>query len=329
LTASSFDVLIIGCGQIGSRHLQGLSKVKNFINITVLDPNIESLEIARKRFNEMPINNKIHSINFISNFNKIKSFYDVGIIATNAEKRREAIDRLFSIAKIQNLILEKVVFQSRVDFEDVLKVIKHKNIKAWVNCPRRTYPFFKFLKKETCSAKKIVIKISGNNWGMACNTIHYLDLFSFLTNELSFQINVDNLDSTVQKSKRRGFFEIKGKILVTSKFGNHEMELVDNDKNDNIFKQSIKLDNKEYLIDSVNRIINYKVSSEQDYKSMLFESPMQSELTGKIVDSILNKKEPGLTTLEESYYLHKPMLESFNFYFSKIFKKNISYCPIT
>lgn len=322
-------MLIIGCGQIGSRHLQGLSRVKNFINITVLDLNIESLEIARKRFNEMPINNKIHSINFISNFNKIKSFYDIGIIATNAEKRREAIDRLFSISKIQNLILEKVVFQSCVDFEDVLKAIKHKNIKAWVNCPRRIYPFFKFLKKETCSAKKIVIKISGNNWGMACNTIHYLDLFSFLTNELSFQINVDNLDSTVQKSKRRGFFEIKGKILVTSKFGNHEMELVDNDKNYNIFNQSIKLDNKEYLIDSVNRTINYKVSSEQGYRSMLFESPMQSELTGDIVDSILNKKEPGLTTLEESYHLHKPMLGSFNFHFSKIFKKNISYCPIT
>ena len=49
-------IAIIGAGQLGSRHLQGLTKIKQDIHITVIDPNPSALEIARQRFVEMPEN---------------------------------------------------------------------------------------------------------------------------------------------------------------------------------------------------------------------------------------------------------------------------------
>ena len=42
-------IAIIGAGQIGSRHLQGLTKIKQSINITVIDPNPAALKMAKKR----------------------------------------------------------------------------------------------------------------------------------------------------------------------------------------------------------------------------------------------------------------------------------------
>ena len=40
-------IAIIGAGQFGSRHLQGLAKIKQNIHITVIDTNPSALEIER------------------------------------------------------------------------------------------------------------------------------------------------------------------------------------------------------------------------------------------------------------------------------------------
>ena len=57
-----YNVAIVGAGQLGSRHLQGLSKVNININISVVDPKKHSLQLARSRFNEMRLNDNILSI---------------------------------------------------------------------------------------------------------------------------------------------------------------------------------------------------------------------------------------------------------------------------
>ena len=59
-----FRLLIIGAGQLGSRHLQGLSKINNDIEIAVVDPNRDALELAHNRYEEMPSNSHIHSVDY-------------------------------------------------------------------------------------------------------------------------------------------------------------------------------------------------------------------------------------------------------------------------
>ena len=50
-----FNLAIIGSGNIGSRHLQGLSKSKYKSIIHVIDPSLHSLEISRKRISNLKI----------------------------------------------------------------------------------------------------------------------------------------------------------------------------------------------------------------------------------------------------------------------------------
>ena len=78
---------------------------------------------------------------------------------------------------------------------------------------------------------------------MACNTIHFLDLFSFLTREKDFEVNIEKLDSVLLNSKRKDCYEISGNITIISNEG-HEMTLFDDVKKNISFQESIFLDEK-------------------------------------------------------------------------------------
>ncbi len=45
-------IAVVGSGEIGSRHLQGLAKSKNKLSLYVVDSNNDSLELSKKRYNE-------------------------------------------------------------------------------------------------------------------------------------------------------------------------------------------------------------------------------------------------------------------------------------
>ena len=57
-------ILLVGCGEMGSRHLQALAKIELPVKIWVVDPNSDSLKTGKKRFDEIPNNTNIHSIKF-------------------------------------------------------------------------------------------------------------------------------------------------------------------------------------------------------------------------------------------------------------------------
>ena len=57
--------------------------------------------------------------------------------------------------------------------------------------------------------------------------------------------------------------------------------------------------------------------------------PYQSDLTAKQAEQIFDTGDSYLTSLEESYLLHKPMLAAFNLHLSSILNKQVTVCPIT
>ena len=61
-------ILLIGCGEIGSRHLQALAKIEFPVKIWIVDPNLNSLKVGKKRFNEML---KSGAIQEVKNFKKL------------------------------------------------------------------------------------------------------------------------------------------------------------------------------------------------------------------------------------------------------------------
>ena len=58
----SFDVLIFGCGNIGSRHLQGLLKT-NKVRLFVVENNKKSLETSKERISEFKNKNLVKFYN--------------------------------------------------------------------------------------------------------------------------------------------------------------------------------------------------------------------------------------------------------------------------
>jgi len=68
------NIIIIGCGQIGSRHIQSLSNLEYPLNIQLVDPSKDSLRIAKNRFFEV-CNNKDNS-KFIKLYQNIDEIID-------------------------------------------------------------------------------------------------------------------------------------------------------------------------------------------------------------------------------------------------------------
>ena len=89
-----YNILLVGSGQLGSRYLQGLSRINNDLEIFVVDPNLNALSIAKDRFEEMTKNTFSHSVNYYQDFNELGNEFDLGIIATNAEDEERLQSRI-------------------------------------------------------------------------------------------------------------------------------------------------------------------------------------------------------------------------------------------
>src|SRR3990167_7964952 len=101
-----FNVYIIGAGQIGSRHLQALKKVRISLNITVIDPSEQSLSTARKRYEETPAGICSHTLNYLRKIPGGQNI-NLAIIATTSNIRAKVIRDILKKNQISYFILEK------------------------------------------------------------------------------------------------------------------------------------------------------------------------------------------------------------------------------
>lgn len=137
-------VAIIGAGQLGSRHLQGLLKSKSEQVIYVLDPSESSLKISRNRAQEIKNN---HNLLFITDWNKLPNYLDLVIVSTGANVRSKVVSKLLTDFKVKNLILEKVLFQDLKSYSEINNLINKTKTPTWVNHPRRMFNHYQEIKK--------------------------------------------------------------------------------------------------------------------------------------------------------------------------------------
>lgn len=53
----------------------------------------------------------------------------------------------------------------------------------------------------------------GGDWGLGCNAIHFLDLLTFFTRKVDFELDISHLDSEIRVSKKERFVEFTGFLL--------------------------------------------------------------------------------------------------------------------
>lgn len=321
------NITIIGAGQLGSRHLQALASLVTPLNINVLDPAKESLELAKSRFEEVNSNFK-GTISYCSRMDDLDEDIDIAIVATNSKIRRKIIEDLVSKKNVKYLVLEKFLFMNLDDYDIVERLLKDKGVKTWVNCPRRMYESYRGLRQQIDGP--IVFTAEGVNWGMGCNSIHLLDIFAFLTGETELIEGQSFLDKEIISSKRDGYIEFTGSINLYSRKGDlfHISSYKDGER-----PFSIKIETKSgfwILNDSKgeNRFFGKENNWEGSLDIQL--SPFQSQLTNIVVDSILNTGACELTDFSESIILHKHLFKIFlNHYNTELNNYNNRECAIT
>jgi hypothetical protein len=320
-----YNIAIIGAGQLGSRHLQGLAKSSKQFHIYVVDPKRDALVLAKQRFEEVSKLSK-NIISFYQSINDLTDNIDLTIIATTANVRRGIIESLLDKCSIKYLILEKVVFQKSEDFKPIQNLLLEKGVKTWMNCIRRSFSFYKKIKNELGS-DKLAIEVKGNNWGLACNGIHMIDLLVFLTEKMDIKINTNELENIIVDSKRNGFKELKGTLKIYTSRGD-TLVLNDRDKYAENFEISISNDSMQFNIFENDGLVIRHISNNKTREEKI-SIPFQSDLTGSVVDQILDTGESDLTQYEECMQYHIPMLNAFNNHISKLTGQTVTICPIT
>jgi len=323
------NIAIIGAGQIGSRHLQALSQLNRLTNIQIVDPNYKSLKRARERFLEIQKNENVQKVEYLKNIVDLSNNLELVIIATTSDVRRKVIEKLLLQKKVHYLILEKVLFQRIEDFAIVNNLLEQNNVKAWVNCPFRTIYFYKQLRAKFKNAKRVDYRVSSSNLGIGCNSIHYLDLFTFLTGQTIFTLFSDQLDSKIIMSKRPGFLEFTGTLYGISSRGS------------NIAVTSYLKGNAPLIISINSELVNCLIREDEGkawisekannwmWEEVSFTIPYQSQITNLVVQEILDTGKCDLTNYEESWNIHIPFLKSLIFHLQKQKMEDINSCPIT
>jgi len=322
-------VIIIGAGNIGSRHFQSLARTEIPLKVFVVDPSLQALEMSRKRFSEMPVNGLIEEPKYVQKIDDVDKEFDVGIVATTSDVRRKILEDLLSRRKVRYLILEKVVFQNAGDFEYVIRLLRSKHVKAWVNLPRRVMPFYNEMKKEIKPHGQVFYTVQGGDWGLACNAIHFIDHLCFLIEETDYEVSCHSLDRDVKESKRKGFVEFTGALHCHFHNGS-ELSLISQDGSRQPPLITIMSKSVLYMIEEEKGLA--RVSHEENgwkLEETPFRLYYQSELTNKLVEDIINTGNCGLTPIQESYLIHKPLLESFIWHLENLTGKKYFSCPIT
>ncbi|PJZ70278.1 hypothetical protein CH373_12315 [Leptospira perolatii] len=325
------ELLLIGAGQLGSRHLQGLSRVPGDNRIFVIDPSRESLVRAESRLTEVTDRNTKNLYSFQTSFDSVSENIDLVIVATNSDVRREALDSCISRGKFKNLILEKFLFQKKEDFFEVQKTLKTKNITAWVNCARREFPEFQTLKEKFRGNPIQEVSVSGSNWGMGCNSIHFVDLISYLSDSIEYTLEGNDLMQELYETKRVGYIEFLGSIQGKFDKGPHFTitSTLSEGQGIQIFIKSATF--SALIFQSEQRVLFLQKDGENQLETVEpFLIHYQSDLTCKVVTSILETGKCNLTKYDESAKLHMPLFDLFLNHYKKI-SGNLTElrCPIT
>ena len=320
-----YQLAVIGAGQLGSRHLQGLAKANLEAEIWVVDVSQESLNIAESRYNEVKSDKmKVH---FITDFTKINSQkIDFAIIATGSKYRLEALKSLSNQCSVQYLILEKVLFPSVEEYAIASQILKEKNIKTWVNCTMRMNDFFRSIKDEI-NGSNFTLTINAKSAGLACNGIHYFDYFAYLTGNTNIKLTAEL--SSQYESKRTGYIEFDGALNGIDEKGN--MVNITSINNGTLeINYLIQTADKQIMIDEMNGEFWVKSAATNNvWKQDKFRVQYQSELSGIIAETVISNGTCKLTPYEEAEKIHLLFLNPFIEYMQKSTKEKITVCPIT
>lgn len=297
------NIAIIGAGQLGSRHLQALAKVKDEITLYIVDPFEQSLQNSKERFNE--VNTLEKELVCLYNVTDLPKELEFVVISTNSKQRLSVLRELMNHTQVKYLLLEKFLFPNILDYEKATRILEATDTRAYVNCARTMWSAYQKLKMILDTSSKVTLEVSGANWNLASNTIHFLNLFFYLTNEVRATIDTSGLDNEILANKRAGYIEFSGTVkAITPK--QHELILTSKLVGGEPATISIKSLNQNIEIHEAEQVIYI-----EGYKQF-FPMHHQSNLTNKVYEQLQATRDCSLVSYKQSVEEHLMLLNAFN-----------------
>lgn len=326
-----YRVLIVGCGQLGSRHLQAVASMPEIGMIEVVDSRPDALDLGRERLSELPEVFLTDKVRWLSSMDEATKQGDLCIVATQAVGRCELVKQAAQFCDYSSFLVEKIVSQSVTEIESLIEFAEDQNLGIWVNCQSRAYPIHQKAKKLLGSDEPVMFSVMGGNHGLANNGIHHADLFAFYdeTNEITGAGS--DIHPVLHDSKRGdGLFDLSGSLhgrtekgssfAVSYAAGHQAWEHL-----------SIGNSHHRFFVDHLSETIMESDSeSGWQWRQTQFKgSTRVSETTKDIAKSIIVKGESALPTLKESLVAHRYILDELLPHFSRLIGKDLDRCPVT
>jgi hypothetical protein len=319
------NIFLVGCGNIGSRHLQALVKLPFKVDIHIVEKSNKSKILAKNRLKQIKFNKKNFNFFWYNSVDQLIDTSDLVIISTLSQGRADLIISLLK-NKNKKFLIEKPVCQSKQEYVNLLSQMNLFNATGWINTNRRYFESYQKIKNDLCNCKFININVVSTASGLGTNAIHFLDLFSWLINDSKIKLNGKFLNPKLFSNKRgREFKEFYGTILGSGK-NNSSITLNFLPSKDESIFLTISTDSLTYVIDELNQ---NALKIDKFGKKFNFNYQHVSESTTKIVKDILEKNKSLLPQLDESFFNHIELFRIFNLHIKKQLKGDITLCPIT
>ena len=318
---STSVILIAGAGQLGSRYLQGLAKVGPGLDIHLYDVEKASLDRAQERWNEVATASTLHRVSLHQSLVGIPPRVDLAIVATTASARPAVVEAIAAQSHVNAWILEKVLAQSLQGLNSLLKATGPAS-GVWVNTPRRMLPWHQQIKGHLPFRRPLTLEVNGSEWGLACNSIHFLDMLCWWTGEQLETVSTDELAPRWIDARRPCNYEIMGTLRARFSGGSTAVLQV----NDGELHYTFELTDGE-LVWQMDETAG--TATRSDGLSVPGRLPFQSEVTAGLVETILATGSCELPTLEESVELHRVFLAGLLAHWRKSVDPSADSVPIT
>lgn len=303
----NYCIAVIGAGQLGSRHLQGLVRLGLPCEIHVVDPSVASLDMASQRAGEMSAGIS-HTLHFHNQIEALPPLLDHAVIATAADVRLSVMRALFRGRTVHNILLEKVLFQRLSDYVSAAELLHQAETRAWVNCLRRAIPLYETLRAFFADDPLQHVDVCGGNWGLGCNSIHFLDIIAFLNSGEIHSISTELLDEGLIDSKRPSFKEFTGTLL--GRCGDASFSLTSWRASGAPMLLTFRGSSRSCLVDESAGRAFMCDPHEGTWRTVDFTMPLVSELSTAVTQRILEQSSCELTPYSDSVDYHLPLLRA-------------------
>lgn len=324
----SYRILIIGCGQIGSRHLQAVASLPQVREIEVVDPRPDGLALGQERLGEIPDHQPSIKFRWLTRPEEASPGGDLCIVATQAEGRLALVEQAAALG-YRAFLVEKLVTQSVSEYERLRTFVQARGLSAWVNLKTRAYPIYKYVKARLEPGRPILYSSVGGNHGLATNGVHAADLFIFLTGADCIESAGARIDPILHHTKR-GQYDLSGTLHGHSASGSHFTLSYACDHAQSVLDVLVT-GRYRWVVDNMKRQAFEGVATDSwDLRPIPFEGNLLvSHMTEGFAADILRYGRCELPTLAQSFPAHRFILSELLPVFNQLLGKEDDRCPVT